>query len=145
MSTRERDIGTQRRRLTTIVHGDGGPVLAPYPYRQAARDTWRVIENAGEDEGIGRARTDWREAACPPTRSSASRAVGSPGTAGTVGGAGPRGGAGGTAAHADGPRVVAGGRVRPQVRGGASALGRAARAGPWRAGPRVDGTPVRRV
>lgn len=41
------------------------------------------------DAITGRASTDWRVAACPPTRSCASRAVG---TAGTVGGAMPAGG-----------------------------------------------------
>ncbi len=78
-----------------------------------------------------RARTDWRAAAGPPTRSCASRAVG---TAVTVGGErcrrGPIRRAGGTTAHAKGPRVVAGGRGRTQVTGGASAGGR---------GTRVDG------
>ncbi len=46
---------------------------------------------------------------------------------------------GGTVAHADGPRVVAERRGRPQVTGAASANGRRARAGPRLAGARRDG------
>jgi hypothetical protein len=53
--------------------------------------------------------------------------------------AGPMSRAGGTAAHADGPRVVAERRGRPQMTGAASADERGVRAGPRLAGARVDG------
>jgi hypothetical protein len=53
--------------------------------------------------------------------------------------AGPMSRAGGTAAHADGPRVVAERRGRPQRTGAASADERGGRAGPRLAGARVDG------
>jgi hypothetical protein len=52
---------------------------------------------------------------------------------------GPMSRAGGAAAHADGPRVVAERRGRPQVTGAAPANGRGARAGPRLAGARRDG------
>ncbi len=53
--------------------------------------------------------------------------------------AGPMSRAGGTAAHADGPRVVAERRGRAQRTGAASADERGGRAGPQLAGARVDG------
>jgi hypothetical protein len=52
------------------------------------------------------ARTDWRAAAGPLTRSCAPRAAGPAVTVGGAPPAGPIRRAGGTAAHADGPRVV---------------------------------------
>jgi hypothetical protein len=56
------------------------------------------------------ARTDWRAAAGPLTRSCAPRAAGPAVTVGGAPPAGPIRRAGGTAAHADGPRVAAGRR-----------------------------------
>jgi hypothetical protein len=58
--------------------------------------------------------------------------------------AGPMSRAGGTAAHADGPRVVAERRGRPQMTGAASADERGARDAPRLAGARVDGGSVAR-
>ncbi len=81
----------------------------------------------------------WRAVAYRRSRSGASSAAG---TAVKVGGRtwpGPIGRAGGTAAHAEGPRVVAGRRGRPQVTGAASADGRGARAVPRLGRARVVG------
>jgi hypothetical protein len=84
-------------------------------------------------------RTGERASARRPPRRCASRAVRSAVRTGDPGPAGPRDRRGETAAHAGGPRVVAGPRGRTPVTRGASAERRGARAVPRLAGARVDG------
>jgi hypothetical protein len=98
-------------------------------------------------------RTGERASARLPPRRCASRAVRSAVRTGDPGPAGPRDRSGETAAHAGGPRVVAGPRGRTQVTRGASAERRRSVGGtawgacraPARGGPRRWGAPWRGV
>ncbi len=81
----------------------------------------------------------------PAACSRASRTVGAAVTVGRAMPAGPIRRAGGTAAHAEGPRVVAGRRDRPQVTGGAWVNGRGACRAPARGGAPRPGVRLARA
>ncbi len=123
------------------------PVVPP-PSRFVPTRFFHDVFGIGISIGVGRvygaiadrASTDWRATACPPTRSCASRAVGTAVTVGERCRRGPIRRAGGTAAHAKRHRGGTG-RRRGRTHGpvGASADGRGARDAPRLAGARVDG------
>lgn len=129
----------QRWRVSSVDASSGSwPIRRSWPEsarfaRPANNRDWNFNRGGSTirrvyDAITGRGSTDWRVAAWPPTRSCALRAVGPVVTVEKRCRRGPIRRAGGTAAHAEGPRVVAGRPGRTQVAGGAWADERGARA-----------------